>query len=404
MPAPSEASPISGSFSVFLDLLRIYAALCVFVCHAEFGWFGDLSIPGFLEGHDAVVVFFVLSGFVIAYSQNQNRREFTDFVIARLTRLYVTLLPALFLTVACTMAVAYLNPSLSESLFKSFESLRYVVCLLFLQELWFRNLTPGFNGPLWSLSYELFYYILFAAATLIRVRWLRSVSVLLIAVIAGPNILLLLPAWLIGVAVLRLESRRPRNVVAQWMLLLVGMVVGAVLVHGGLGFPHREGRPPLNYSSAFVTDWILAASVGMILFAMRGLLRTGASPIVMRVARRLGDLTFPVYIFHFPLLAFFAALSGAESFNRGPINLLGIGCAFVASVALGLISERFRPRLASMIKLRFAWLRRTIRPRNRPELAAPIQMVVRECNNKDVLPVIELPPLSPVVRSASHQS
>ncbi|WP_372722645.1 acyltransferase family protein [Novipirellula sp.] len=373
MSVSSEATPITGSFSVFLDLLRIYAALCVFVCHAEFGWFGEIAIPGFLEGHDAVVVFFVLSGFVIAYSQNQNRREFTDFVIARLTRLYVTMLPAMFLTVACTIVVAYINPTFTESLLKPFESLRYVVCLLFVQEVWFRNLTPGFNGPLWSLSYELFYYILFAAATLIRVRWLRYTSVLLIAVIAGPNILLLLPAWLIGVVVLRLEPRRPKSIVSQWLLLLAGIVIGGVLVNGGWGYPHHEGRPPLNYSSAFFSDWILALSVGMILYAMRGLLRTDASPGALRMARRLGDLTFPVYIFHFPLLAFFAAISGADRFDHGRTNLLGIGLAFVASVGLSLISEQLRPGFASMIKLRFAWLHKTVRPNNRPEVAATVQ-------------------------------
>lgn len=56
---------ISGKVSIFLDSLRIIAALTVFYVHANNQWNGiEQTLPDL--SHLSVVIFFVLSGFVIA--------------------------------------------------------------------------------------------------------------------------------------------------------------------------------------------------------------------------------------------------------------------------------------------------------------------------------------------------
>ncbi len=71
--------------------------------------------------------------------------------------------------------------------------------MLFLNEIWIFDIVPGSNGPFWSISYEFWYYALFGAAIYFR-RSQRLVLIALVALVAGPNILVALPVWLIGVA------------------------------------------------------------------------------------------------------------------------------------------------------------------------------------------------------------
>src|SRR4030095_922972 len=54
--------------SLYLDVVRVSAALAVVVTHLAYPELsGGMLAPWRLVGNDAVMVFFVLSGFVIAY-------------------------------------------------------------------------------------------------------------------------------------------------------------------------------------------------------------------------------------------------------------------------------------------------------------------------------------------------
>ena len=65
---------MSRAFSIYLDAIRFLAALLVLFYHAN--W---IYRPGILFtslGHEAVVIFFVLSGFVIAYVAETRETDF----------------------------------------------------------------------------------------------------------------------------------------------------------------------------------------------------------------------------------------------------------------------------------------------------------------------------------------
>ena len=91
----AAGSKLPAGFALYLDLVRVVAALAVLLSHVlpVFG-FGKF-FPAY--GHDAVVVFFVLSGFVIAYACDRKDVTFLDYALSRLVRLWPVAAPALIL-------------------------------------------------------------------------------------------------------------------------------------------------------------------------------------------------------------------------------------------------------------------------------------------------------------------
>ena len=79
--------------SLYLDAVRFAAALVVVFSHA---WL--VLFPGYplhWPGPAAVIVFFVLSGFVMAYVTDRRDRSQADYALDRLSRLWSVALPAL---------------------------------------------------------------------------------------------------------------------------------------------------------------------------------------------------------------------------------------------------------------------------------------------------------------------
>jgi peptidoglycan/LPS O-acetylase OafA/YrhL len=59
---------------------------------------GGILWPFTYMGSEAVMAFFVLSGFVIAYVADQRETTLQAFAAARLARLYSVIIPAMLLT------------------------------------------------------------------------------------------------------------------------------------------------------------------------------------------------------------------------------------------------------------------------------------------------------------------
>ncbi|MDV6032225.1 MAG: acyltransferase [Phycisphaera sp. RhM] len=363
------AGQISRSYSAFLDAIRLYAALCVFFGHAEFGWFGELEFPMFMDAHDAVVMFFVLSGYVIAYSQHVNRRDLGSFVESRVSRLYATAIPALALSVIATIALPWLSQELYGDIWKPYDAVRYIVTLGFMQSVWFRHLSPSINGAFWSLGYEFAYYMLFAVATLTHKWTVRIVATLVVAAISGPGIMLLLPAWLLGVGAFQAKRIRfAKSIVSLVALTSTAIVAFAIL--SGWRFPLRPGVPPLNFSSSFVSDCLLAVGFSGMLFVFEKCFWFDINKTLAKWIRKAGDLTFPIYLLHSPVLVLFAAYGGATSVVSGPSNAGGLMIAFLCTIALSVLSEYYRPSLTKAIKSRFASAQNLVLTHIKPRIAA----------------------------------
>jgi len=126
-------------------------------------------------GHESVMIFFVLSGFLVGGTMLRGRIDgnwsWSSYASNRFTRLWVVLIPALLLGAVWdrTGIVVFGTHGIYGGLAQN-NVVRFAVRprlsgtvmlgnALFLQGI----LTPTFgsNGPLWSLSFEFWYYVLF---------------------------------------------------------------------------------------------------------------------------------------------------------------------------------------------------------------------------------------------------
>ena len=73
--------------SLYLDLIRPLAALCVLLSHISLPQISGTLKSFSLAGAQAVNVFFVLSGFVIAHVWATRESNVRDYAIARAARI-----------------------------------------------------------------------------------------------------------------------------------------------------------------------------------------------------------------------------------------------------------------------------------------------------------------------------
>src|ERR1700730_8312582 len=214
---------MNRSTSIYLDLVRFLAATTVLIGHANFdeltGGLPYLSGLNMATANDAVIVFFVLSGLVIAYVADTKENTLREFFLSRLARLWSVVVPALLLTVILDYAGSRIAPSLYDPEWTDNPVLRLAANLFFVNELWFSSIRPFSNAPFWSIGYEFWYYVVFAAAFFVRrpasFGWLG-----LVALVIGPRILVLLPIWLLGVWVYYRTITSPVNAATGWLLVL----------------------------------------------------------------------------------------------------------------------------------------------------------------------------------------
>src|SRR4051812_31237259 len=191
---------MSRGFSCYLDLVRIVAALLVFLHHLslDFGCYvpgaGCALVP-FHAGHSAVVLFFVLSGYVITYVAHERERTLSAFALARIARIYSVAVPVLALVMALD-GLAYATGHTAGVPWYQYQSAwKYLaLSLTFTTDHWVLAENAFSLGAWWSVAYEVWYYVLFAAAFYGRGVW-RWILPVAVAAFMGPKLLAMLPLW-----------------------------------------------------------------------------------------------------------------------------------------------------------------------------------------------------------------
>ncbi len=347
---------MSPAFSIYLDLLRLAAALLVFVHHAAYPRYHGSWLQGLAGfGHEAVVVFFVLSGYVIAHTREHKDHDWRHYAVQRLSRLWSVLLPAIALTLVLDSWGRPLLPSLYEPLHGGW--VRALASLLFVNEFWIQGFALGSNIPLWSLSYEAGYYLLFGVLSFASPRW-RWPLAMVVGLLVGPRILLLLPAWWLGVWIQRSAWLRERSAQQGAVLAAAGLVWALVWSLGKLGNQFITWRlmallplplaQQMGASDAFVSDNLIALGIAAHVAGMSAWLQgRSAWPALRFWVPLLSRATFPIYLFHYPLLQFFSALVAVwPVLSYGGVTVLSL------LVAVGLTEpcERLRHGLRRLLR------------------------------------------------------
>jgi peptidoglycan/LPS O-acetylase OafA/YrhL len=345
--------------SLYLDLVRFSAALMVFLEHFRehtrnsFGAFWRTHPFLYLQlgpySQTAVIVFFVLSGYVIAHVLATRERTPLDYSASRLARLYSVVLPALILTAACNYFVEMKIPNAFNA-FQAFDSLGwttivfyYLGTALFMSHFWlWPNLEPPDADPFWSLSFEVSYYVGIALFVFARGR-IRFLSLLLLSVIAGPTMVLLAPTWLLGYGVYHLSQRRQLHVGSAIILWLgfTFLLLLCPLIEEHIREPLSFLRIPDRTLGELLASYAAAMCFAVNLLTFNAF-SDRAEPLFLPFAgliRWLGSMTFALYLFHQPLLTFYSVYSlGNPGSTLRMIWLIGGTLLIVAT--LGRFCER----------------------------------------------------------------
>jgi peptidoglycan/LPS O-acetylase OafA/YrhL len=277
------------------------------------------------NGWVAVSLFFILSGFILAYTyldaQGSSRLDRRSFWVARFARIY----PAYFLALLLSM------PHFLNSLFETkplpsalVHAVVGTVAATGLVQSWSAATAYLINSPGWSLSDEAFFYLLFpflgvAIARLSR-RWLLATIGLLYAAYLIPpaafwllrlpwdpwatvtyvNPLLRLPEFLIGVAAGILFLRREPSSVDPGKSLALTVVAGLGIV------AVMAAAQPLTSLLAIQGTILHNVLLTPLFVAIIYFLAHGQGPIVrflsLPVIVLLGEASYALYILQQPVL------------------------------------------------------------------------------------------------------
>jgi peptidoglycan/LPS O-acetylase OafA/YrhL len=275
--APAQWETLGG--------LRFLLAMVVVSVHVE--WMAGRNpvvvALGQMGALPAVLCFLVVSGYSIAHSIVQRREGFYDRRFRRIYPLYAL------------AVLADLVPNAIRGGFNSNTSHMVLANLLFLQT--FRTRTVPCNGVLWTLAVEVACYA--AAPLLVRLRtaWLLTLTAASAVAYAiyprlgldyytglrhGLPLLFLGWAWLAGFVYYRLRDR--------WS-------AGVVLIAGSLGLTYLNSTYLQHFSRV-----TMVGGTAVIVFCPYVRLPRACR----RVLAFAGDLSYPLYLFHTPLLLTYA--------------------------------------------------------------------------------------------------
>lgn len=372
----------------WVDWLRFLAAFLVLINHVcQLNWYGPgldpsptapvwqqlLAVPIHL-GREAVVVFFVLSGALVGGLTLEKIRagtfELRAYAADRLARVYVPLLPALLLSIAvlrmCDLPVL---PA------------PFLGCLLGLQGV--ATHVPLVNVVLWTLTYEVWFYVLAGCAGVLA-AWPRQGRAARGAALAGGALslwLLCFPldgcnliCWLVGAFGFGLRHRL--GAAARLGSAAAGLTLMAlVLVGRQTNLLPLAGSAPWRDAVAYLT--LSLGTLLLVLGVCRSAPRTRLAARLERAGTVLASFSYTLYVVHFPILSLRLSLGPAlEERASGPTLLHAFGsAALCVLVALGMYAlfERQTPRVRRWLRARLgaaAWPPPEPAAMARPALAA----------------------------------
>jgi peptidoglycan/LPS O-acetylase OafA/YrhL len=321
-----------------LEAVRGFAAVYVYLGHVSHVYLGKpaWSLPLWF-GTEAVILFFVLSGFVIRWSTPDSQRA-SEYVVKRARRLYPLLCVSLVLGYILASAA---QGGLVDPLWG-----RLVGNLGMIQD--FGYLRPGvwveqyYNPVLWSLSYESWFYGLFFIAICISGAW-RNAFVIGLAVVGFashyviPNqisyFLIYFLIWWVG-ADFADEYRRTGCVRVTRALIWSATCLGcAALWLPALKLGEQGwGLYPMVDIRRFIAAAVIISAAAIIFRSWN------TRPVqfvwsVFRPFRHLGRISYAVYICHFPVVNWFAA----SNFHIHPA--LGVGLITVLVFIIAAMME-----------------------------------------------------------------
>ena len=325
-----QVTQIDTRTSTVLDVIRWVAALAVVLTHLNDQLFLSLQETpaeshtlAFMawkfisaSGNEAVIVFFVISGYLVggaalAEFLKNGDLQLSRYLLRRGARLYTVLIPALVIGAALDIIGSQLSggSSVYASTLHHLSVTGFLGNLVFMQTLFVE--TFGSNDALWSLTYEFFYYLVCGlflyALSKNRSPLQRGALLLLLGGIAWlifPKILLFGTLWLLGMAIRVMPLRRTLPLpiaIGQFLVILVAIRL----------FFEWEWHAQLLAHYAVSALAALSFAVLVASLQARPMHDSHAMPALVRhpFNKFAADFSYTLYATHFPFIMFVIAAS-----------------------------------------------------------------------------------------------
>ena len=339
---------------VHLDFLRGLAALLVVSEHLRaffFVTFPELQSPGILAkafylvtglGHQSVMIFFVLSGYLVGGSVltalEKGKWSWKSYLLRRMSRLWVVLIPALLLTLFWDNIGYAHAPAGYEGAYRAIYNTgptptgpaewslsQFLGNMVFLQTISIPCF--GTNSPLWSLANEFWYYLLLPL--LLTVFMPGKFLVRVPSLLAAMLLITLLPQtvlfggviWLSGVGVFFLIRKASvRKIVTHpaWLSLGLLLTVGMLLTTRSGALGGGPGDLALGLACAILVAGLACTN--------------SANSLYGKISAGMSDISYTLYLVHFPLMAFvfFVFFHGKQIVPNAVTSLWFVGLLSVA--------------------------------------------------------------------------
>jgi len=353
-----------------LDLSRLLAACAVLFWHYQhffvppvsFEFHVRRSISPFYHqlawiydyGHVAVEYFWAVSGFVFAHVYLADPQARGRFWPARLARLW----PLHLLTLGVVAVLQAIYTAINGTAFiYHHQDWWHFVLNVFMAQTWGWQVNQSYNGPTWSLSTEILAY----AAFWVLLPALRRMPLALSAPVVLAMFALVFADILPPGAPAETMGAKLATVVNCVGYFFAGVMVYGAALRGWLTVPRLIALAPLLAFAGYALsgmklhghDAAILAGTMAALCAMLAIDLTDRDD-ALRLGRQLGDASYGIYLWHFPLqlalVLLVDATIGTRMVFRQPVFLV----IFVgASILAGFASHRWIERPAQRAVMRW---------------------------------------------------
>ena len=320
--------------SLFLHFLRIFSAILVCLSHSkDFFMLPMEDNPQFFEmlirplmslGTSAVLVFFFLSGYLVGGNELERLHsgglQPRKYLVDRISRLWLVLIPALVFTfalnsISCNPNKVSLYCSSSLDLASHADGpplldqnlSSFLGSILFLQP--FQGNVFGGNGPLWSLSYEFWYYIVFYFVILVissirTNKFPKSLILFFLLFVSGVSILsfdwfTLGTVWIAGAISKTLVNQLDKKTLLRNQRFLQNHKIFKIIIF--LVFPAMISVKLLPRFAFSFPPLVLLLIIAIAISNNKAMLIE--EKFFNKLIVRGSEISFSLYIIHFPLLA-----------------------------------------------------------------------------------------------------
>ncbi|ADY20959.1 acyltransferase [Bacillus paranthracis] len=316
----------------------------------------------FSSGNESVIIFFVLSGFVLYRSIQNNYDSYRSFLLKRICRIYIPYIVAILIAILCQTTMSkYGISDLSEWFNRSWtleSSLSLIVQHILLVG---KYNTDAYNGVIWSLVHEMRISIIFPLVLMVCLRKTLRDSLLTLFSFSICSVVILLlfhssltltsyaltlhytVLFLLGALVAKYKnnvivfySNRTKNEKIAWFLLAILLY----MYEGLIG----EIKVLNNF---ILRDYVVAISA--CLFVILSLaVSTLSSLLRNKYLLYLGKISYSLYLYH--IISLFSLIYMLHEILPLPIILIfSLVFSFILAMLSYIFVEKFAFRVGKYV-------------------------------------------------------